>query len=112
MGQAVQISFDGLDSSEAVRTRIEAEVLKLERYCGRITSARVVIALAGRHKQQGKLFEVRIHLTLPGRSDVVVTRWPPEHQAHEDPLVAIEDAFKTARRQIEDKTHSGKSHRH
>ncbi|MEK6578228.1 MAG: hypothetical protein AABZ55_03295 [Bdellovibrionota bacterium] len=44
---------------------------------------------------------MRIDLTLPGR-EIVVGSDPSLNQAHEDAHVAIRDAFKAARRQIED----------
>jgi hypothetical protein len=45
---------------------------------------------------------VRVDLTVPG-GELAVTRGPsPLHQAHEDPLVAIRDAFDAARRELMD----------
>jgi ribosome-associated translation inhibitor RaiA len=55
-----------------------------------------VLELAGRHKQHGKQFVVRIDLKVPG-GEVAVNR---EHD--EDIQVALRDAFDAARRQLED----------
>lgn len=38
---------------------------------------------------------------MPG-SEIVVNREPSEHHAHEDVYVAIRDAFRAARRQVQD----------
>jgi cold shock CspA family protein len=61
----------------------------------------VVRGRSGRH-QQGELFDVRIHIVMPSHEDVVVDRNPPADHAHEDPYVAIRDAFNAARRRLQD----------
>jgi len=77
-------------------------VARLERFSDRITSCRVaVIGRSGRH-QHGDLYEVRIQLVLPGRDEVMVDRNPSADHAHEDPYVAIRDAFAAARRKLQD----------
>lgn len=96
------ISFKGLASSPAVEARIRSEAEKLERFHGRITSCRVTVEEPHRHSQHGRLFHVRIQIVVPGRQDLVVKRAPSQHQAHEDPYVAIRDAFDAARRQLQD----------
>lgn len=96
------ISFKGLPSSPAVEARIRSEAAKLDRFHGRITSCRVTVEEPHRHHHQGRLFHVRIQLTVPGRQDLVVKRSPSQHHAHEDPYVAIRDAFDAARRQLQD----------
>lgn len=49
---------------------------------------------------RGNLFHVRIDITVP-EGEVVVCREPPQHQAHEDPCVAVRDAFDAAERQLQ-----------
>jgi cold shock CspA family protein len=44
---------------------------------------------------------VRIEIGVPG-DRIVVRRSPDEHAAHLDPYVAVRDAFREARRQLED----------
>jgi cold shock CspA family protein/ribosome-associated translation inhibitor RaiA len=99
----LKIAFEGgLTSSDALTARIEREAAKLERFSDRITACRVVIrGRSGRH-HQGELFDVRIHIVMPGHEDVVVDRNPPADHAHEDPYVAIRDAFNAARRRLQD----------
>ena len=98
----LEIVFEGMAPSEAVRARIKREASRLERFHGRITSCRVVIELPNKRHHKGNLFFVRIHLTTPGGGDIMVRRGPKQHHAHEDAYVAVRDAFSAARRQLED----------
>lgn len=99
----LEIVFEGMDSSEAVRTRIEQEVEKLEQFHDRITSCRVVIQAPKHAKRHGGLFETRIHMSLPGHQEVNAQKSPGADHAHEDAYVTIRDAFAAARRQLQDK---------
>ena len=92
----LQISLHGIDSSDALYNAIRDKADTLERYSDRITSCRVVLELAARHKRKGREFSVRIDLKLPGR-EIAVTR---EHD--EDLQIALREAFDAARRQLED----------
>lgn len=97
----LQISFHNVDHSPQLEARVREAVAKLEHFYDRIIGCRVAIELPHRHHHQGALYRVRIHLTLPD-GDIEVTRSPDEDHAHEDPYVAIRDAFKAARRRLED----------
>ncbi len=110
----VEITFEGMDTSDAVRARVEKEVDKLEQFQGRLTSCRVAVIAPRHHQNKGGLFEVHIYATLPGHADIVVDRNPPKDHAHEDVYVAIRDAFAAARRQLQDKSRKmqGKVKRH
>ena len=68
---------------------------------GRIVSCRVLIEAPHRHHQQGRLYRVRIEIGVPGEH-IVVGRSPDEDSAHADPHVAVRDAFRAAKRQLED----------
>jgi ribosome-associated translation inhibitor RaiA len=98
----LEIVFEGMAPSEAVRARIRREASRLERFHNRITSCRVVIELPNKRHHKGNVFSVRVHLTTPGGGDIMVRRSPSQHQAHQDAYVAIRDAFSAARRQLED----------
>jgi ribosome-associated translation inhibitor RaiA len=92
----LQISLHGLKRSDALYNAIRRKAEKLDHYCDRIMSCRVVLELAGRHKHRGREFTVRIDLKLPG-SEIAITR---EH--NEELVVALRDAFDAARRKLED----------
>jgi len=52
---------------------------------------------------------VRIDITVPDR-EIVISRDPGRHHAHEDPYVAIRDAFNAARRQLENYNQKRQQH--
>jgi ribosomal subunit interface protein len=92
----LQISFHGVERSNALYNAVHDKVEKLERYYDRIMSCRVVLELDARHKHQGKQLTVRIDLKVPG-GEIAITR---EHG--EDIQIALRDAFDAARRKLED----------
>jgi len=92
----LQITIRDVDASEAVETRIREKAAELERFYSHIMSCRVVVEVPGKHKHQGKAFNVRIDIGVPG-SEIVVNR-----DQHEDVYVALRDAFDAAKRQLED----------
>lgn len=96
MRQALQVRFQGMDVSDALRTAAEERVIKLEQVCADLTSCNVCIALDHKHSQQGRQFDVRIDLSFPGHELSV------SHVKHEDAYIALRDAFDSMRRQLED----------
>lgn len=91
----LQITLRSLAPSEALDRRIREKADKLGEFCDHITSCRVVVGEPHKHHRQGKQFNVRIDIGVPGR-EIVVTR---EHD--EDVYVALRDAFDAAKRQLE-----------
>ena len=96
METPLQISFHGIEHSDALYNAIRGKAEKLSRYYDRIMSCRVALELAGRHQHQGRQFTVRIDLRVPG-GEIVVT-----HQHDEDLQIALRDAFDAVRRRLED----------
>lgn len=92
----VQITIRDIEFSPALETHIRQRAEKLTRVCKRISSCRVVIELPQKHKHQGKLYNVRIDITVPGK-ELAVTR-----KCNEDVYVAIRDAFNAVERQLEE----------
>lgn len=97
----LQITFKNMESSPAVEDAIRERAAKLEKIYPRITSCRVVIESPHRRHQKGKLFAVRVDMTVPGE-EIVVSRDPGRNGAYEDVYVAIRDAFDAAKRELQD----------
>jgi ribosome-associated translation inhibitor RaiA/cold shock CspA family protein len=97
----LQITFRHMESSPALEERIRERAEELERFFGRVMSCHVVVECRHPRRHQGNLFQVRIDLRVPGH-EIVVGRDPGADHAHEDPYVALRDAFEAARRRIED----------
>jgi len=92
----VQITIRDMEHSEALETHIRDKANKLDEFFHRIMSCRVVVDMPHKHHHQGKQFNVRIDIGVPG-SEIVVNR---DHS--EDVYVALRDAFDAAKRQLED----------
>ena len=101
MQEPLRIAFRNLNSSPVIEEQIHKRVAELEHFFDQITACSVVVEVHHRHQRQGRLYHVRVELTVPGR-EIVVRREPSEHQAHEDLPVAIHDAFDAVRRQLQD----------
>jgi ribosome-associated translation inhibitor RaiA len=96
----LQITFRSLPSSETLAERVRTRVDELDRLYGRLMHCHVTIELPHRHQHKGRLYRVRIELGVPGK-ELVVSSDAAEAHEHEDPYVAVRDAFDAARRQLE-----------
>jgi ribosomal subunit interface protein len=92
----LQITTRDVPHSEALESHIRQKAEKLETFYSNIISCRVVIEVPHKHKHQGRAFDVRLDITVPGK-ELVVTR-----EADEDVYIALRDAFGAAKRQLED----------
>ena len=92
----LQVTFRNLPHSEAIETNITEKAAKLDKFCKKIMSCRVVVEESQRRQHQGKLYSVRIDITVPGK-ELAVTR-----EEHEDVYVAVRDAFDNASRRLEE----------
>ncbi len=101
MALSLQITFRNMPPSEAVEQSIRKHVEGLGRFSARIMGCRVVVEARHHKHHQGNLFHIRIAMTVPG-GEIVVSREPALHHAHEDVYVAFRDAFEAVRRRLED----------
>jgi len=91
----VQITVRDMPSSPALEDHLRKKAEKLNQYYHRINSCKIVIHISQKHKHQGKLFNVSIDLSVPGK-ELVVNR-----KLDEDVYIAIRDAFHALQRQLE-----------
>ncbi len=97
----LQVVFRDMGASDAIEAAVRKRAEKLERFYDYIMSCRVVVEMHHRHHHQGNLYHVRVDLKVPGE-EIVASREPDEHHAHEDVYVAIRDAFDAVLRRLED----------
>ncbi len=97
------IDFQGMEARPDVRTTIAQQVSELEQRYGRITACRVALKAPGGHHRSGGLYEINIRLALPNGREVNVDRTAQADERHSDLTFAINDAFKRARRQLQDR---------
>lgn len=100
MAFPVEIRFRDMDSSPALEQFVQRWAAKLSRVHDRIKSCEVVIERPHQSHRNGQRVHVRIALAMPG-PDVMVSHCQELDGAHEDAYVAVRDAFRAARRQLE-----------
>ncbi|MEZ5855070.1 MAG: HPF/RaiA family ribosome-associated protein [Hyphomicrobiaceae bacterium] len=96
----LEITFHGLERSDAVEARVREKFKRIEGHFERITHARVVIEAPQRRTQVPKFFHVRIDIGIPGHKPILVTHDPEPNSAHTDVMLAVRDAFNAAQRQV------------
>ncbi len=102
MQTPVEIDFQGMDAKPDVQEAVIKHVAQLEQRFGRLTAGRVVVKAPGGHHRTGGLYEINIHLVLPEKHDVNIDRTPQNDERYADLNYALNDAFKRARRQLQD----------
>lgn len=104
----LQVVFRNMDASAAVEAKIRDRVDQLEKFYQHIMSCRVAVEAHHKH-HQGNLYHVRVDLKVPD-AEIVASRDPKAHQAHEDVYVAVRDAFDAVRRRLEDHVNRRRGH--
>ncbi len=104
METPVRISFQGSTPSEGLTNLISEHLDTLERLHGRLTSCQVVVQVPDRHHRTSNLYSINIHLVLPGNIDINVDQTPQDDSRFADPVFAVNDAFRRAKRLIKEKS--------
>jgi cold shock CspA family protein/ribosome-associated translation inhibitor RaiA len=104
MQTPVEIDFQGLQANEQLRSCVTRNISTLEERYGRITACRVVIKGPSERHRQGGAFDITIRLSLPQGREVDIGRSEKAQADNRllDPVVAVNDAFKRARRRLQD----------
>jgi len=114
-----QITYRGLDPSEALSELIHTEAEKLARFFDRLVACRVVVECEQRHLRSGAPFTIRIDLTVPGGELTIDTAKSLRASAtddetaarsksadvdavYKDSALAVRDAFRRARQRMQD----------
>ncbi|MBI1902554.1 MAG: HPF/RaiA family ribosome-associated protein [Planctomycetia bacterium] len=110
MQTTVQVSFRNLAHDPALESDIRRRAAKLEEFCGNMVSCHVVLEVPHHHHQAGNLYRVRMYISVP-RRDIEVDHAPAEHEAYKDLKVVVRDAFKEARRKLQDYVREVQGHK-
>ncbi len=92
----LQVTFKNIPSSRPIEMQINEKASKLGRFYDRVMHCRVVVDSTQRRHHTGKLYGIRIDMTVPGR-EIAITR-----EESEDVYVALRDAFDSAYRILEE----------
>jgi cold shock CspA family protein/ribosome-associated translation inhibitor RaiA len=116
----VQVTFRGIDHSDAVEYDVRERLAWLEQFHRNIMRCQVVLEIPHRHRHNGRHVHVRLELTVPGHEPIVVSHEPSLHAGARDAEeevhrktsevesvrryahVAVREAFDVARRLLED----------
>lgn len=102
METPVQIDFQDVEAKPDVRGAVDRHIAQLEERFGRVTAGRIALKGPGARHRNGGLYEVNIRLALPEGREVNIGRTPQADERHADLNFALNDAFKRARRQLQD----------
>ena len=102
MQTPIELDFQGMRGRPEIQGAIAEHIAELEHRYGRMTACRVVVKAPGGHHQTGGLYEINIRLALPNGREVNVGRTAQLDERHADLTFAIADAFKRARRRLQD----------
>ncbi|QTD94707.1 HPF/RaiA family ribosome-associated protein [Burkholderia anthina] len=101
-----ELVFHGMPHSDALAAAIATHVAKLDRHGHDIMHCRINVVLDEKHRQQGKPFNIRVEVTIPGH-DLVSSK-----ERDEDAYVALRKAFGNVTSMLEGTTrkqrHRGK----
>jgi hypothetical protein len=94
-----QVAFIGMLASDQPRAEVHAWLQKLDALTAPMTAGQVLIEAVDRGRKE-RHYRVRMDLTMP-TGVVMVDHDHPNNGPHEDVYVAIRNAFRAARRQLE-----------
>jgi cold shock CspA family protein len=116
----IQVTFRNLTHDPTLEQEIRDRVSWLEQFYAGIVRCHVLVEVPHRHRHDGRHVHVRIDVTVPGGSPIVVSHEPSLHgrskdveeethhkddeieSVHRYARVAIHEAFDIARRRVED----------
>lgn len=113
METPLDLSFTDMEPDPDLEALVREKVAHLEARLDRITRCHVQVRAPHGSQRTGTLYGVRIEVRGPGTA-LVVDSGTDDAPAHEDPRVAIRDAFRAMERRVtawtETAAHDGKSH--
>lgn len=101
MSIPLDLTFRNMEPSGAVATTIRQALARLGKVYRRIERCTVVVERPHQSQRHGQGFHVRLEITVPDHV-VTIARDPAHDDAHTNIYIAIADAFRAARRQLQD----------
>jgi hypothetical protein len=94
-----RVTFVGMDAAEGAAAEVRGWIPRLGIIMDSASAVHVLIESVEERRKQ-RLYRVRMELTMPD-GVMAVSHDHPSNTAHEDVFVAIRNAFRAARRQLE-----------
>lgn len=98
----VQVTFHGLDRSEALEALILEKAEKLRLMNDRLQRIRVVIDMPHRSHAKGNQLEVKVELLIPGEEELVISRESELDAEHDSAFALVREVFSAAQRVVRD----------
>ncbi len=95
-----EISYRGVNKTDALENLIADKIAKLEQVYDRISSCRIVLEQVHEHPESGSPYRVRLDITVPESREVVVDKSPDDGKQYPPLEAIIRDAFEAAMRQL------------
>lgn len=95
------IQFHNMAGSEALEADIRTHVTRLSRFYDHIDGCEVTVEAPHHHQHKGRHYRVMIKLLVPGEA-LIVNQSRDRERRFEDCYAAIHDAFRSARRRLQD----------
>jgi len=97
----LDLTFRDMAPSDTVTTTVNRWLDRLDKLGQRIDHCSVVIERPHQSQRHGQGFHIRVELAVPDRV-ISVARDPARDEAHTNVHSAIADAFRAARRQLQE----------
>ncbi len=97
-----EISYRGVDKTDALESLIAEKIEKLEKFYSQISSCHISIEKVHDHPESGSPYRVRLDITVPEDREVVVDKSPDNGIQYQPLESIIRDAFDVANRQLKE----------
>ena len=98
----LQVTYRGLEPSDALTQLIRKEADKLGEFFDRIVGCRVLVEFEPHHARSGAPFRVLVDLTIPS-DELTIDTARSAKPVYKDPALAVRDAFRRAKRRLQDR---------
>ena len=96
----VNITYRGLNKTDALEQMILDKATRLDKFCDHISRCDVAIEQPNHAHKKGNEFRVRIDVTVPPGHELVAEEMQLDNGTHEPLAKVVHDAFKTMERQL------------
>jgi ribosomal subunit interface protein len=96
----VNITYRGLNKSDAIEQMVLEKASRLDKFCDHISRCDVAIEQPNHAHKKGNPFRVRIDVTVPPGHELVAEEKQVDNGTHEPLAKVVHDAFKTMERQL------------
>lgn len=102
MNIPLEVSYRGVEKTDALEALIQEKVSKLEEVCDHISRCQIAIEKAHTNPSSGSPYRVRIDLTVPPGHELAAVKNPDDGTQYIPLEAVIRDTFEAARRQLQE----------